>query len=208
MASRFKPVSLSQELQSERPCASARRRWRHLDGRRWQCSEHLERPRTLAPGPRFNACHRVGVRRCSATPTGAIWVGTSAGLVWLRDGKETRFTTENGLGDNWVYCLAAGREGTIWVGTRDGFSRVRNDQIETFRASDGLSQSTVFALCEDREGSLWVGTKHGLNQFLDRRLTMPFTDQRRTSQQRRGADRSGPRGYDLGRHDRRWPEPL
>lgn len=110
-----------------------------------------------------------------AQPDGTIWIGSSAGLIRLTNGEEKRFTTAEGLGSNWVYGLAAGRDGDIWVGTQDGFSRLRNDQIGTFRSRDGLSQSTVFTVCEDREGSLWVGTKHGLNQFVDRRLTLPFT---------------------------------
>lgn len=115
------------------------------------------------------------VRALLGTQDGTLWIGTTNnGLLQLNDGRERCFTRAEGLADDWVCCLAAGRHGVLWAGTKDGFSRIRGDEIESFRTRDGLSQSTVYTLCEDREGSLWVGTKHGLNQFLDRR-TIPFT---------------------------------
>ena len=103
-----------------------------------------------------------------------LWIGTTAGLIRLEDGREQRFTKADGLANDSVLSLAEGRNGEIWIGTDGGFSRWRNGEIESFLPKNGLSQSTVGALYEDREGSLWVGTKRGLNQFVDRR-TLPFT---------------------------------
>jgi ligand-binding sensor domain-containing protein/two-component sensor histidine kinase len=104
----------------------------------------------------------------------ALWIGTSAGLIRLQDGREQRFSRADGLANDSVLSLAEGRNGEIWIGTDGGFSRWRNGEIESFLPKNGLSQSTVDAVYEDREGSLWVGTKRGLNQFVDRR-TIPFT---------------------------------
>lgn len=104
----------------------------------------------------------------------ALWVGTTAGLIRLQNGREQRFTKADGLANDSVLSLAEGRNGSIWIGMDGGFSRWRNGEIESFLPKNGLSQSTVASLYEDREGSLWVGTKRGLNQFLDRR-TLPFT---------------------------------
>src|SRR3984885_12798886 len=105
---------------------------------------------------------------------GALWIGTTAGLIRLQDGREQRLTKADGLANDSVLSLAEGRNGSIWIGTDGGFSRWRNSEIESFLPKNGLSQSTARALYEDREGSLWVGTKRGLNQFVDRR-TLPFT---------------------------------
>jgi ligand-binding sensor domain-containing protein len=104
----------------------------------------------------------------------ALWIGTTAGLIRLQDGREQRMTKADGLANDSVLSLAAGRNGEIWIGTDGGFSRWRNGEIDSFLPGNGLSQSTAGALYEDREGSLWVGTKRGLNQFVDRR-TIPFT---------------------------------
>lgn len=114
------------------------------------------------------------VRDLLCSQDGSLWIGTTAGLVRLKDDRERHYSIADGLADEWVNCLAESPDGTLWIGTKEGFSRFRQEQIESFRTRDGLSQSTVFTLCEDREGSLWVGTKHGLNQFVDRR-TIPFT---------------------------------
>ena len=104
----------------------------------------------------------------------ALWIGTTAGLIRLQDGREQRWTKANGLANDSVLSLAEGRRGSIWIGTDGGFSRWRDGEIESFLPKNGLSQSTVGSVYEDREGSLWVGTKRGLNQFVDRR-TLPFT---------------------------------
>jgi ligand-binding sensor domain-containing protein/signal transduction histidine kinase len=104
----------------------------------------------------------------------ALWMGTTAGLIRLQDGREQRWTKANGLANDSVLSLAEGRNGSIWIGTDGGFSRWRDGEIESFLPKNGLSQSTVGSVYEDREGSLWVGTKRGLNQFVDRR-TLPFT---------------------------------
>ena len=108
----------------------------------------------------------------------ALWIGTTAGLVRLQNGREQRLTKGpgqgNALADDSVLSLAQGSNGSIWIGTDGGFSRWRDGEIESFLPKKGLSQSTVASMYEDREGSLWVGTKRGLNQFLDRR-TLPFT---------------------------------
>ncbi len=106
---------------------------------------------------------------------GAVWVGTTDGLVRIQDGRERRWTKSDGLAANSVFSLAQSQDGSIWIGASEGFSRLRKgEEIESFGTRDGLSQSTVYALFEDREGTLWAGTKRGLNQFLNRR-TIPFT---------------------------------
>jgi ligand-binding sensor domain-containing protein/two-component sensor histidine kinase len=123
----------------------------------------------LASMPSYGA-----VRALSCSEDGALWIGTTNGLIRYQAGQERLFTVQDGLADNWIYCLLQTRENALWIGTKNGFSRLRNNRIESFRPEDGLSQSTVYSIYEDREGSLWVGTKHGLNQFLEGRAT-PYT---------------------------------
>jgi ligand-binding sensor domain-containing protein/signal transduction histidine kinase len=106
---------------------------------------------------------------------GTIWFGTTDGLISWKKGVEKRFTTAEGLTNDWIYTVIGGRGGVVWVGTKDGFSRIRgDDDIQNFRSNQGLSHSTVYSMIEDHEGNLWVATKQGLNQFVERR-TLPFT---------------------------------
>ncbi|MGH9591501.1 MAG: sensor histidine kinase, partial [Bryobacteraceae bacterium] len=103
-----------------------------------------------------------------------IWVGTSDGLVRVRESEQRLYTDTIGLADNFIFSLATGSNGTLWIGTRKGFSRLREETLESFRPSEGLSQSNATSIYEDTEGNLWVGTKRGLNQFVDGR-GVPYT---------------------------------
>ncbi len=128
----------------------------------------------FSPFPLRSISPAATVRALLCARDGAIWVGTTDGLVRIEKEQEKRFSIARGLADNAVLEVMESRDGTIWAGTKNGFSRIRNGEFESFRSKDGLSQSAVYALAEDREGALWVGTKHGLNQFIDGRAT-PFT---------------------------------
>jgi signal transduction histidine kinase/ligand-binding sensor domain-containing protein len=142
--------------------------------------------------------------------TGAVWAGTSDGLIRIQRGQERRFMARDGLADNRVLSLAESADGSLWIGTQNGFSRMRGAEIDSFLPKDGLSQSSVFALFEDREGSLWVGTKHGLNQFLDGRAVpitasegLPSNDTGPVLQDRNGVIWVGTQGAGLARFDGR-----
>jgi ligand-binding sensor domain-containing protein/two-component sensor histidine kinase len=148
----------------------------------------------------------ASVRALLCSADGAVWIGTSSGLIRLMNGKERRFTKADGLADDWVDTLASGSRSCLWIGTKNGFSRFLNGEIESFFAKDGLSQSTVYALQEDREGSLWVGTKHGLDQFFDGRTIpvtvnegLPSNDTGPVFQDRAGKIWAGTLGAGLGR---------
>ncbi len=128
----------------------------------------------FVPVPLHSISSSATVRALLCARDGALWIGTTDGLVRLENGHEQRYSIADGLADNSVLELAESRDGVIWIGTKNGFSRSRNGEFESYRSRDGLSQSAVYALFEDHEGALWVGTKHGLNQFMDGRAT-PFT---------------------------------
>jgi len=103
-----------------------------------------------------------------------VWAGTSDGLIRIHGSEQHLYDMRDGLGENFIFSLAAGSASTVWIGTRNGFSRMRDGTLESFRPQDGLSQSTALSVFEDREGTLWVGTKRGLNQFVDGR-GVPYT---------------------------------
>src|SRR5205085_6739675 len=130
------------------------------DGRLWAGGDSSEL--NVWDGARFTRYalsslpKNATVRAMLCSNDGAIWIGTTSGLIRLMNSKERLFTKADGLADEWVDTLAAGSGGSLWIGTKNGFSRFLNGQMESFQAKDGLSQSSVYAMHEDREVNLWV----------------------------------------------------
>jgi signal transduction histidine kinase/ligand-binding sensor domain-containing protein/CheY-like chemotaxis protein/HPt (histidine-containing phosphotransfer) domain-containing protein len=104
---------------------------------------------------------------------GAVWVGTSAGLVAIDavTGRERHFgrdSKELALGDERVMSLLFDRRSTLWVGTMTGglerFDPARRT-VRNYRNVEGddstLPADGVMALYEDRAGDVWVGTFGG-----------------------------------------------
>jgi ligand-binding sensor domain-containing protein/two-component sensor histidine kinase len=96
--------------------------------------------------------------------SGALWVGTTHGLVRFQDGKVRRFTVQDGLSHNSVSAILEDRDGNLWVGTAGGgLSRFRDGRWSQLTTRQGLSDDDVRSLLEDHEGNVWVGTADGLN---------------------------------------------
>lgn len=104
---------------------------------------------------------------------GRLWIGTSDGLfLRLDDGRFLRFSTANGLPDNFISALLS--DGAdLWVGTRSGLARAEWRDAEralqvrvTYNASSGLGNSSyVHSIARTRGGSLWIGTADTLAEL-------------------------------------------
>ena len=75
------------------------------------------------------------------------------------------FTTENGLPNNRVYCVAV--DGArVWAGTDNGLALYENGKWKSFGVADGLAHRAVISLSLDkRSHDLWIGTMGGLNRY-------------------------------------------
>ncbi|MCP3961446.1 MAG: hypothetical protein GY719_26680 [bacterium] len=112
-------------------------------------------------------------------PDGSLWVGTyGGGLIRLRDGEWTRYTTREGLLDDRVWVLEQSRDGSLWIGTENGLARLqlspslpqgtsRDDRWTSYTAREGLAAELVWDLHEDRAGGLWIATASGLHRLQD-----------------------------------------
>jgi diguanylate cyclase (GGDEF)-like protein/PAS domain S-box-containing protein len=101
---------------------------------------------------------------------GNLWVGRIGGLDQLADGIVITFSKEQGLSDDDIKSVTAGRDGTIWIATRSGVS----DLAGTRRYSQrhGLPSSSILSISAARDGSLWVGTAGaGLTHIQGNRTT-------------------------------------
>ncbi len=99
---------------------------------------------------------------------GSLWIGTyGGGLIRLKDGVWTSFTTREGLLDDLVWVLEPSRDGSLWIGTESGLTRFWDGRWTSYTRRDGLAGKRVWALHEDRAGDLWIGTSGGLNRLQD-----------------------------------------
>ena len=88
--------------------------------------------------------------------------GTSSG----QDGIEwIKFTTKDGLADNYVYSIFQDRDNRIWFATNGGLSRYDGSTFSNFTVKDGLANNTVISILQDREGYFWFGTYDGLTRY-------------------------------------------
>jgi ligand-binding sensor domain-containing protein/two-component sensor histidine kinase len=100
--------------------------------------------------------------------SGAVWAGTTRGLVRLANGVVTRYTSAEGFSEDLVRCLFEDAEGSLWAGTeKDGLYRYRDGRFTKFKKEDGLVSNAIRAILTDHAGALWIGTAAGLQRLKD-----------------------------------------
>lgn len=137
----------------------------------------------VAPGVAEAAIHAL-----LPETSGALWLGTTEGLVRLAEGRARRFTQADGLPDDIVLQLLADDADHLWLGTPRGLYRVARAELLA-RANEGgagvnaiaygpeqglsgLSPTTNYqpAAWKDRRGDLWFCTYRGGVGLHPRRL--------------------------------------
>ncbi len=103
-------------------------------------------------------------------PDGTLWIGTAGGgLVRLREGAFTAFTTDDGLPHANVRGLHRDTRGTLWIGTEGGGLAAWDPDgtRRRFTTADGLASDFVLSVGESEDGAVWVGTVDGLTRIRD-----------------------------------------
>lgn len=103
----------------------------------------------------------------SASRSGGLWLGTSAGLFkW----NLTASRIQGVPGP--VVSVLEDRDGILWAGCWGrGLYRVRHGQVAHWSSSDGLPDDSIRTLAEDHEGNLWIGMRSGgLGRWRDTRI--------------------------------------
>jgi hypothetical protein len=103
---------------------------------------------------------------------GSFWIATSQGLIRLKNGAFTRYTTKDGLAYNAVVSLHEDRQGNLWIGTERGLNRFAEERLTRIATKAGLPATQVISIHEDQDGILWIGTRgDGLFRLKDAQLT-------------------------------------
>jgi signal transduction histidine kinase/ligand-binding sensor domain-containing protein len=100
---------------------------------------------------------------------GALWVGTSRGVLHSYEGATRLITHSDGLSSDPVSEMFEDREGTIWIGTSDGLDSFRETP---FASLSGLSNSSIRGVLAARDGSIWIGTAAGIDRWKDGRISV------------------------------------
>ena len=87
--------------------------------------------------------------------------------------KILRWTTEDGLPQNRIACLAQTRDGYLWAGTWFGLARFDGTRFTVFNQQNtrALANATISALAVDSDGALWIGTHEGLVKYQGGKFT-------------------------------------
>jgi len=109
------------------------------------------------------------------TPDGTQWFGTDMGIARHKGSQTlenwTIFTTENGLVDNFVQCIAYDNEGSLWFGTKGGISVLKGEEWKSFTTENGLISNNIQCITVDKEGVIWCGTENGVISFKNGSIT-------------------------------------
>jgi signal transduction histidine kinase/ligand-binding sensor domain-containing protein len=93
---------------------------------------------------------------------GALWIGTSKGLIKYRDGKQTLYTTAQGLSNNVIRALTEDRDGNLWIGAEGGgVCKLSGELIISITSAEGLPYQNVFRVTEDRRGRIYASIPNG-----------------------------------------------
>ncbi len=87
-----------------------------------------------------------------------IWLGTAAGLLVNSRGQWSRYTTHDGLHDNFISTIYQDFRGVVWVGTELGISYFIDAKL--YRVDQGSrSIKSVSQFFGDNRGYVWSGSR-------------------------------------------------
>jgi len=139
------------------------------DGTLWSAGTRLVRISGGHAEPYvFPALHGAKVRNLLRDRDGSLWIGTDgSGLFHLTSKNARRYTTVDGLVNNFIRVMVQARDGSLWIGTDEGISHLDNGRFRNYGIRDGLAYFSIRSMIEDSRRSLWIGTDLGLSHLVD-----------------------------------------
>jgi len=92
------------------------------------------------------------IREILVDDEGRVWIATFSGLYAVEGDEWQVFTSDGGLIDDNVLCLAFDHQGRLWVGTVAGISILDGSDWESYPVMD------VQDIVVDEHGNVWAGT--------------------------------------------------
>jgi signal transduction histidine kinase/ligand-binding sensor domain-containing protein len=104
------------------------------------------------------------IRAMAEDASGAIWAGTSKGLLFRIQGDEiTEVTPRPGKELASIRCLYTTPDGALWIGYAGwGIGRLKAGKYSEIRSEHGLYDDYVSHIVADGHGWLWFGANRGI----------------------------------------------
>jgi signal transduction histidine kinase/ligand-binding sensor domain-containing protein len=122
---------------------------------------------------RFPLAFKPGqsIKAMLSDSTGALWIGTSNGLIKYLDGKQTLYTDAQGLSSSDILALAEDRDGNLWIGAgSSGVCKLSGELIVSFTKTEGLPGQISPSIVEDHQGRIYASiTYGGIVEIVERR---------------------------------------
>ncbi len=87
--------------------------------------------------------------------------------IYAQSFTAKRYTTVDGLSDNYILCVYQDSYGYLWIGTAHGLNRFDGKRFVTYGLKNGLPSMLVDRIYEDRNHRLWVGTRKGMAEMKE-----------------------------------------
>ena len=91
------------------------------------------------------------------------WIATYGSGAYKYDGKTlTKYDSDNGLGDDYVYTMSEPSPGNIWMGTDagitivDGEPKKDKEKFQRITTRNGLPDNIVQIIAKDKAGQIWI----------------------------------------------------
>ncbi len=104
-----------------------------------------------------------GVRDIFEESKNSLWLATYSGIINIKNGKEIRYSTAQGMPADDFRTILRDREGNFWFGSRSGgLVKFKDGKIlKIYGQKNGLQSNYVMAVTEGSRGDIYVGTHSG-----------------------------------------------
>ena len=107
------------------------------------------------------------VRDATQDSTGNIWFATDNGVSRFDGIHFTNYTTEHGLGNNFILKIYTDLAGNIWTSGWGGLNKINGTYITRYTVAEGF-KGTEFGFVNfinDRNGNLWFTILGGIGKY-------------------------------------------
>jgi signal transduction histidine kinase/ligand-binding sensor domain-containing protein len=114
------------------------------------------------------------------TPDGGLWIGYyQDGVSFVKNGKITNFTEQDGLPSGQMRCISQDKDGVVWAAFAGGLAQFDGTHWQKIGADWNYPGKTAWSVVVDHTGTVWTTSEdkifflpRGANHFQDAGLSV------------------------------------